>query len=401
MSTTDVADDLERMRQAVGDERLNFFGVSYGSYLGALYANRYPQNSGAIVVDAVLDPVDWATGRGRDRRPVSARLDSDVGAQATLDEFFRLCDEVGPERCAFSGDSAARYAALYATLEAEPILLELEGIGPIVLDHQLLVAASLGPLYSTFQWPLLAILLAELEAVAAGAPMPPTAGAPTMGRLREVVEVPDYVGSFAQTVAVICADGKQPRRASAWLAASDASVGYFGPLWTWLDGPCASWNADTSRVYRGPFDKQTADPVLIMNTTFDPATDISGARALRAEMPNSRLVTVEGWGHATIGLSLCAEEIRTRYFLTREVPAEDVTCQQDLPVFFDLGPEPEPPAGDAEVGVLGDAQAEALLQEAEEVLDPELAELLRRREVVLEHAGSELPATATGAAATG
>ena len=399
MSTTDVADDLELMRQAVGDEQLNFFGVSYGSYVGALYANRYPQHAGAIVLDAVLDPVDWATGRDGDRRPVSARLGSDVGAQATLEEFFRLCDEVGPERCSFAGDSAARYAALYATLEADPVLLEEEGFEPLLLDHQLLTAISLGPLYSTFAWSSLAEFLVVLEAVAAGAPLPEDPGAATLERMRGVVEVPDYVGSLAQTVGVICADGVQPRRTGAWKAAADSSVGYFGPLWAWVDGPCASWDVDTRGVYRGPFNKQTANPVLIMNTTFDPATDIAGARALRAEMPNSRLVTVEGWGHATLGLSLCAEAIRTQYFLTREVPAQDTTCQQDLPVFLDLDPEPEPEGTpDGEVGVLTDPQSEARMKAAEEVLDPELAELLRRREVVLQHIGTPVPAAAAAPA---
>jgi len=83
----------------------------------------------------------------------------------------------------------------------------------------------------------------------------------------------------------------------AWQAASKASVGYFGPLWTWSDGACASWGVDTRGVYRGPFDRRTANPVLILNTVLDPATDISGALAL---------------------------------FLSREVSPQDVTCQQDL-----------------------------------------------------------------------
>ncbi|MFC3688550.1 alpha/beta hydrolase [Aquipuribacter hungaricus] len=400
MSTTDVADDLELMRQAVGDEQLNFFGVSYGSYVGAVYANRYPQHAGAIVVDAVIDPVAWATGRDGDRRPVAARVGSDVGAQQTLEEFFRLCEESGPDLCAFAGDSRTRFAALHATLQADPVVLAEEGFEPFVIDHQLLTAITLGSLYSSFGWSFLAEDLVLLELLASGPPLPEEPegpgepGADALGRLRALaaeVVVPDYVGSLAQTTGVMCADGVQPRRAAAWEAAADSSAGYFGPAWAWTDGPCAAWDVDTTGVYRGPFDRTTATPLLVMNTTFDPATPYAGALALHADMPGSRLVTVEGWGHATIGLSLCAEAVRTAYFLTRQVPAQDVTCQQDLPVFVELeepgpgdGPGEEPGEED---GTLVDPQSRARVQAAEATLDPALAALVRQRETVMQHVG--------------
>src|SRR5262249_36239519 len=113
MSTANVARDLDVLRQAVGDDRLNYVGVSYGSYLGVTYANLFPDEFRALVVDGVIDPVAWATGYGGDGAslPFSTRLHSAAGTQATLDEFFRLCDAGGP-RCAFSGVAAERFAAL-------------------------------------------------------------------------------------------------------------------------------------------------------------------------------------------------------------------------------------------------------------------------------------------------
>ncbi len=112
MSTANVARDMDVLRGAVGDDKLSYAGFSYGSYLGVTYANLFPDRVRAVVVDGVLDPVAWSTGRGDEAltQPFSTRLKSHSGAQATLDEFFRLCDEAGAG-CAFSGGAAARFAA--------------------------------------------------------------------------------------------------------------------------------------------------------------------------------------------------------------------------------------------------------------------------------------------------
>ena len=121
MATADVARDMDSLRAALGDAQLTYAGVSYGSYLGVTYANMFPDRVRALVVDGVLDPIAWSTGRGGEAAtlPFSTRLHSDVGAQATLNEFFRLCD-AGGSRCAFSGGAAARYAALAQRLLQHP-----------------------------------------------------------------------------------------------------------------------------------------------------------------------------------------------------------------------------------------------------------------------------------------
>src|SRR5689334_19218472 len=124
MATADVARDMDRLRAALGDSKLSYAGVSYGSYLGVTYANMFPDRVRAVVVDGVLDPIAWSTGRGGEAAtlPFSTRLHSDVGAQATLNEFFRLCD-AGGSRCAFSGGAAARYAALAQRLAQQPVTI--------------------------------------------------------------------------------------------------------------------------------------------------------------------------------------------------------------------------------------------------------------------------------------
>ena len=113
MSSADVARDMDLLRGALGDEKVNYLGFSYGSILGQNYANLFPSRVGAFVIDGVLDPIAWTTGYDQDAKttPIGTRLGSADGAQDTLDEFFRLCDEAGPD-CALAGDSSGRFAAL-------------------------------------------------------------------------------------------------------------------------------------------------------------------------------------------------------------------------------------------------------------------------------------------------
>ena len=114
---------MDLLRRAVGDRKLTYAGYSYGSYLGATYANLFPGKVRALVVDGVLDPVAWSTGRGDQARtlPFSTRVGSAKGAYQTLQEFLRLCDAGGPS-CAFSdGDPKRRFDRLARRLLREPV----------------------------------------------------------------------------------------------------------------------------------------------------------------------------------------------------------------------------------------------------------------------------------------
>src|SRR4029078_1478046 len=117
MATANVARVRDVLRQAVGDDRLNYAGVSYGTIIGQTYANMFPNRIRAMIIDGVLDPIAWTTVSGDGSTvPFSTRVRSDDGARATLDEFFRLCDTgVG---CAFAPNSHARFIALRQGLTA-------------------------------------------------------------------------------------------------------------------------------------------------------------------------------------------------------------------------------------------------------------------------------------------
>ncbi|MFD1275770.1 alpha/beta fold hydrolase [Streptomyces kaempferi] len=93
MSTADTARDLDQLRQAVGDPQLTYLGVSYGTFLGATYANLFPGKVRAMVLDSNVDPQAW-TNHASDAEPRLTpflRMGSDVSAAATLDQFLTLC----------------------------------------------------------------------------------------------------------------------------------------------------------------------------------------------------------------------------------------------------------------------------------------------------------------------
>ena len=141
MSTADVARDLDLLRQAVGDRKLTYLGFSYGSYLGNTYANLFPQNVRALVIDGVLDPRLWSSGW---------QIKSDrVATQEEFDEFLRLCDEAGPE-CAFSAPegSAARWEALADSLRDEPLVFP-DGF---VYTYDFLIGDATSAMYSPESW---------------------------------------------------------------------------------------------------------------------------------------------------------------------------------------------------------------------------------------------------------
>ena len=229
MSTANVARDLDLLRQAVGDDKLNFLGYSYGSYIGATYANLFPDRVGALVVDGVLNPVAWSTGTDDESAtlPFTSRLGSDAGASSTLGEFFRLCDAAGTD-CAFGPNAEARYAAL-AQDALDGGIEVVDEIGTFTVTYAELVGVTLGVLYAPEVWPDFAGALAAWNPAAGGARQRLAQLATTLGARTAVQEeYPNFVESFP---GVACGETDNPLRFEAWpaaAAAADERTGYFG-----------------------------------------------------------------------------------------------------------------------------------------------------------------------------
>ncbi len=334
MSTANVARDMDLLRRAVGDEQMSFLGYSYGSYVGETYANLFPDKARAIVIDGVIDPIAYASGRGDEAKtvPTDARQFSEQGAYESLQQFLTLCDRGGP-RCAFSGgDPTKRYDALLRRLlRSGPVQLPDGEGGRIPFGYHDAVQASLGALYAPSAWPDLAEFLQALD----------TGRLARAARILRESQPPrpepatDYVQSDAESFGgVWCLDGANPTSVTAWARAAraaDRTWPYFGRPWIWAGSICASWPGQDDDRYAGPFDARTANPVLIVNTRYDPATRYQDAVSTSRIMPRSRLLTVEGWGHTTTFAggerpNTCVDDRVTDYLLTGEVPPRGATC---------------------------------------------------------------------------
>jgi pimeloyl-ACP methyl ester carboxylesterase len=240
LSTANVARDMDRLRQRVGDERLSYLGVSYGTYLGATYANLFPGRVRALVLDGNIDPVAAATGYGDQARrlAVTLRFGQDLGMARTLRAFLDLCGTAGPSACAFSAASPsatrAKYAGLLERLRAHPV-----NAGGQVYTYDLTVGLVGEILYAVEPtpgglpgWANLGAFLQQLW----------TAGAPSTATLPAHLPAPGLLAAAEtyagpeQERAITCSDFPNPRDPESYRAQAAyayARSGAFGLWRTW------------------------------------------------------------------------------------------------------------------------------------------------------------------------
>jgi pimeloyl-ACP methyl ester carboxylesterase len=131
-----------------------------------------------------------------------------------------------------------------------------------------------------------------------------------------------------QTLAILCSDSPNPRAAAfpGLGAFALRRSGVVGPYWAWASEPCARRPARAADRYTGPWDRRTASPILVIGTTYDPATPYQGSVAMARQLARARLLTVDGYGHGTT--SPCQNTYISRYFIKLILPPEGARCRQ-------------------------------------------------------------------------
>jgi pimeloyl-ACP methyl ester carboxylesterase len=330
-TTADVARDMDLLRQAVGDPVLNYVGLSYGSGLGATYANLFPARAGHLILDANLNPAAWTSGDGE--LPASLRLGQDQASAASMRAFLDLCGTAPTTGCAFSAGTPAatraKFAALLSRLRRHPVTI---GTPPQAYTYADTVTAV--PLGTVSQWQAGASLLQQLWAASAS----PAARAQTTALSGPAAASPAVYAGQEQAFAVSCADGPNPRDPRAYAAATRlayARSGGLGSYWTWLEEPCAAWPAGASQDrYTGPWNRPTASPILLLGNTGDPVLPYQDSVAMSRDLARARLLTVDGYGHTeAANPSTCATDYETRYLLTGALPPAATICKQNATPF--------------------------------------------------------------------
>ena len=337
-TTTDAARDMNLLRQAMGIGKLDYVGISYGTGLGADYANLFPSTVGRMVLDGNLDPVAWSGGGSL---PAALREGEDLAAAAVMRSFLDLCGQATAATCAFSAGTPAATQAKYATLlwrlRMHPVTI---GSPPQTFTYAATVSdVPLGEIALVRDWQSAAVLLQQLWAASAGGHAAAAGGAAAPGTARHAATTPDaaYAGP-EQQLAEECADIADPRGTRAFEAAARlgaARSGGIGAGLAWDEEPCAAWPAGASQDrYTGPWNHPTASPILVIGNTGDPITPYRSAVAMSRDLARARLLTVHGFGHTeALNPDTCATNYEIRYLETGALPPAGTVCQQDTTPF--------------------------------------------------------------------
>ncbi|GAA2825188.1 alpha/beta hydrolase [Kitasatospora paracochleata] len=341
MSTLNVVRDLDRMRQAVGDKQLTFAGFSYGTLIGATYANLYPDKVRALIVDGNVDPqLRLADGLEYDRRRAAG------GFEVSLAEYLRRCQAVGAPRCAFGdGDTRAKFDLVRDRLRTGPVTLP-DGSAVTLSTFTSQVANALyaqsrqAPLARSMQ--ALYQVVAPQPALGSRADRPPVQEASALAvaapaALREAPADTPYTSDDSY-YGVNCLDKPYPPApqlfpliARAW----EREAPTFGRYQAFDAPPCATWPAKTWEVerYTGPWNRRTAHPLMVIGNTFDPATQYRFAQSMQRELGSAVLVTVDMIEHCAVGRSAALNALVTSYLVDQAVPAAGQLLTPDADPF--------------------------------------------------------------------
>jgi pimeloyl-ACP methyl ester carboxylesterase len=319
VSTVDTARDMDRLRAALGDARLTYFGYSYGTYLGTVYAELFPSHVRAMVLDGALDPVLGT---------VAIETEQAVGFEDDLSDFLTWCTttpQCGP--ISTTADPRATFEALMKRFE-DGLVLPADGVpqslgGPQRVDYGVAELGVITGLYSPSSWPDLGQALAQAESgngteLAEYAEL--YAGAQQSGR---------YANIISANTAILCLDRAVPHGIAEYEALAKqltAIAPDFGGQEAWGSLACAYWpvppTGSPARV-KAP----GLAPVLVIGSTRDPATPYQWAQALSSQLPGSVLLTRDGDGHTAYEFSSCIVSWTDRYLLTLALPPAGTVCR--------------------------------------------------------------------------
>ncbi|MGW4024466.1 alpha/beta hydrolase [Streptomyces sp. NPDC005009] len=321
VGTTEAAQDMELMRQVLGDDELHYFGISYGTELGGVYAHLFPEHVGRAVLDGVVDPT---------RNTMEEALGQAAGFQLAFEHFAAWCAEQG---CTL-GDGVEAIVDAAVELEADLDDAPLTASDGSDLDGDEFVGAITGALYRQEYWPA---LLVGLEAVATG-------NGDVMLDLAEALGQRDSGGDPG-------GDGDESNENDAFRAITcdDSSDRYtvadveermpdfldasllFGPGLAWSTLDCDGWPVP-GEAEHPEVSAPGAPPVLLVGNTGDPATPYEGAARMAERLGKGvgHELTYRGEGHGAYNSgNACVQRAVNAYLLDGRLPESGAVCEAE------------------------------------------------------------------------
>lgn len=311
-STADSARDMDLLRAALGEKKLNYLGVSYGTYLGTLYAQFFPNKVGRVVLDGAVSP---------EVTSIDQNLTQAIGFDVALNAFISDC--YTRNNCSLEkpiSNARSQIIALFKSAATSP----LSSVSKRPVTESLVVLGTASALYdSATGWPQLRVALQEAQ----------SRNGNTFLTLADEYSQRGTDGTYSgnetdASFVIDCLDWKGPRTTGdiekvAQNFALKAPV--FGPYLAYSGLSCQFFPklATVAPVIK----TISTTPIIIVGTTRDPATPYTWAVQLHTIIQNSRLISLEGDGHTGYGRgSTCVDGAVDRYFLTGVVPTTDLTC---------------------------------------------------------------------------
>ena len=312
VATSDTVQDLEMLRGIVGDPKLSYLGFSYGTYIGARYADAYPDRVGRLVLDGAMDPTATMSDVVREQT---------IGFEQALRAYTADCLE--RRGCPLSGSvdaGMAQISALLDRVDSQP----LRASDGRTVTSGVAVTAIVLPLYSQDMWGYLDRLFSSL------AVDDPDVALALADAYNDRVDGVYQSNSFEAFSAINCldypneSDPERMRADAAELAEIAPTIGRFQG---YGDLACATWPVP-SVAERTPVSAPGAAPILVVGTTGDPATPYRWAESLAEQLESGHLITYVGEGHTAATTSSCVADIVSEYLLTGAVPASDPRCTE-------------------------------------------------------------------------
>ncbi|ARF79680.1 alpha/beta hydrolase [Kitasatospora aureofaciens] len=313
LSTVEAARDMDVLRALLGDERLNFVGKSYGTFLGATYAGLFPSRVGRVVLDGAMDPaLDSVTGNRTQAG----------GFETAWAAFAKDCAK--REDCPFGRTEqqvGEQLTALLAAVHANPLRSSDHGRR---LTGSQATTGVVQALYAEFLWPELRTALSDAKA----------GDGTGLLKLSDAYYGREADGSYPNMMfanaAVNCLDLPAPFRSPEDVQRAvpdfERASPHFGRDIAWMALTCAYWPVRATGAAH-TIRAAGAAPIVVVGTTRDPATPYDWARSLAGQLESGRLLTYDGDGHTAYGRrSTCVDGAVNRFLLTGEAPEQDRRC---------------------------------------------------------------------------
>jgi pimeloyl-ACP methyl ester carboxylesterase len=310
--TVDTARDMDRIREALGDQQLTYLGYSYGTTLGSTYAELFPKKVRALVLDGAVDP---------DKIPVADAEASAQGFESGFDAFAQNC--VGlVSGCPLGGNPRQFVYDLLTQADATPIPSAKQGETRTATAGVVMTAVQ-AALYDQDSWAQLAQALAAAQKGDAQGVF--ALADSYSGRLDDGT----YSNLFDSNIAINCADqstGEDVTKSKVRSLAQDWSQKYplFGAGSAVSLYTCSAW-----KVHRTPLperDAQGAAPILVVGNSGDPVTPLPGAVDMAKDLDSGVLLTWQGQGHTSYPKTPCVTTAVDAYLIDLTVPQDGLTC---------------------------------------------------------------------------